>query len=290
MTKKNALGRGLSALIEEAKTITVAATTNEIDIDLIEVNPFQPRKTIDETTLNELAESIQKLGIIQPITVRKIEDDRYQIISGERRWRASRISGLHKIPAYIRDADDQGLLEMALVENIQREDLNPIEIAISYQRLLEECNITHESLSERVGKSRSAISNFTRLLKLPAEIQIGIRDKAISMAHARTLVNIDNAKNQLKLYNRIIKEGLSVRKVEELVRLMSEELPKQKRKITNQENDDQIKFQSVLSEQFKTKVEFKRSDNGKGRIVIPFKSDDELMRIKELLYKIQVND
>lgn len=220
MAKRNALGRGLGALIDDAgqEHIVTADAVNEIDIDKIEANPFQPRTAFNEESLEELARSIKELGIIQPITVRNIDDHKFQLTSGERRLRAAQLAGLTKIPAYIRFADDQGMLEMALVENIQREDLDAIEVAISYQRLIEECKLTQESMSDRVGKKRSTISNYLRLLKLPAEIQLGIRDKQISMGHARALVNIENEKTQLDIYYKIIDEGLSVRKTEDIIR------------------------------------------------------------------------
>ena len=220
MAQKNALGRGLGALIEDADQSerAPAAAINEIDIDKIEVNPFQPRKNFDEESLRELASSIREIGIIQPITVRRLNGDTYQLITGERRYKAAGLAGMETIPAYVRIAEDQNMLEMALVENIQREDLDSIEVAISYQRLIEEIGLTQENLSDRVGKKRSTISNYLRLLKLPAEIQLGIRDRLISMGHARALVNIPDPNIQLEIFQKIIKDDLSVRKVEELVR------------------------------------------------------------------------
>jgi len=221
MAKKNALGRGLGALIDGADTYTVqeaVASISEIEISKIVANPFQPRTKFDEEALNELATSIKEIGIIQPITLRKIADDQYQIIAGERRFRASKIAGLSSIPAYVRTANDEAMLEMALVENIQREDLDAIEIALSYQRLIDECKLTQELLSERVGKKRSTVTNYLRLLKLPAKIQKGIVEKSISMGHARALVNIKESDMQLMIFDEIIKNEYSVRRVEEMVR------------------------------------------------------------------------
>jgi ParB-like partition proteins len=206
--KKAVLGRGLGALIDNSSEVNVAksqqASINEIDINKIEANPWQPRSHFDEERLNELATSIREIGIIQPLTLRKIGDDRYQIIAGERRFRASKLAGLAKVPAFVRDAGDETMLEMALVENIQREDLDPIEISISYQRLIDECNLTQESMSERVGKKRSTITNYLRLLRLPAEIQLGLREKQISMGHARAIINVEDAATQLMLFEQII--------------------------------------------------------------------------------------
>ena len=284
---KNSLGRGLGALIENAGEETLSYnSTNEIEIDKIEVNPFQPRKQFDDELLYELSESIKKLGIIQPITVRKKDADTYQLITGERRYRASKLAGLKKIPAYIREADDQGMLEMALVENIQREELNPIEISISYQRLVEECNLTQEILSERVGKKRSTVANYLRLLKLPAEIQLGLRNRKISMGHARALINIEEAETQLLIYERILKYDFSVRKVEEVARELKPEHReiKQKKLFNDPEEYNQLK--THLSKFFQTSVDFKRNKKGAGKIVISFNSDDDLERIVEVLDKL----
>jgi ParB family chromosome partitioning protein len=226
MTKKNALGRGLGALIDgvEKEVLERKVEPNtDISLDSIDGNPFQPRTHFDEQALEELAGSIKKLGIVQPLTVRETGNGRYQLIAGERRLRAARLAGLTHIPAYIRTADDQAMLELALVENIQREDLDAIEVAISFQRLIEECRLTQEQLSERVGKQRSTIANYLRLLRLPAEIQLGIRNKHVMMGHARTLVNIENPKTQMDVYYRIVDGDLSVRQVEELVRLLQTE-------------------------------------------------------------------
>ncbi len=278
--KRTALGRGLGALIEDAGPVnsTRNSAIDEIAIDLIETNPFQPRTEFDEEALNELANSIKELGIIQPITVRKVKDNKYQLISGERRYRASQIAGLTKIPAYIRTADDQGMLEMALVENIQREDLDAIEVAISYQRLIDECKLTQESMSERVGKKRSTVTNYLRLLKLPAEIQLGLRKKLVSMGHARALVNIEDSDDQLFVFEQIINEGLSVRKTEEVVRDIKEPkkaTPKKANGLDTNYGD----LETHLGNFFNSKVQFKRGDNGNGKIIIPFKSDLDLERI-----------
>lgn len=288
MAKRNALGRGLGALIDEAgqEHIVTADAVNEIAIDRIEANPFQPRTVFNEESLEELARSIKELGIIQPITVRNIDDHKFQLISGERRLRAAQLAGLTKIPAYIRFADDQGMLEMALVENIQREDLDAIEVAISYQRLIEECKLTQESMSDRVGKKRSTISNYLRLLKLPAEIQLGIRDKQISMGHARALVNIENEKTQLNIYYKIIDEGLSVRKTEDIIRdVNTPKINGANEKVRLPEEYEQLK--KHLTDHFNASIDFKRNNKGSGKIVIPFKSDEDLERIMGIIDKMK---
>lgn len=253
----------------------------EIPIDHISTNPFQPRKKFDDDTLEELAESIRQIGIIQPITIRETHDGNYQLITGERRLRASKLAGISKIPAYIRGANDNDLLEMALVENIQREDLDAIEIAISFQRLLDECNLTQEDLSQRVGKKRATVSNYIRLLKLPAEIQLGIREKRISMGHARAIINIEDPREQLNLFYKIIRTDLSVRKVEELVRKLTEK--KEVSEIPDSQGGSlphtYEELKKHLSEFFNTNVDFKRNNKGSGKIVIPFVSDDDLERI-----------
>ena len=285
MARKNALGRGLSALIdpdEERNLIHDKLSKGiEIPIDHISTNPFQPRTKFDDETLEELAESIRQIGIIQPITIRETHDGNYQLITGERRLRAARIAGINRIPAYIRGAHDNDLLEMALVENIQREDLDAIEIAISFQRLIDECNLTQEDLSQRVGKKRATISNYIRLLKLPAEIQLGIREKMISMGHARAIVNIEDPKEQLDLYFKIVRTDLSVRKVEELVRKLTEK--KEESEISDSQRTSlphtYEELKNHLSEFFNTSVDFKRNNKGAGKIVIPFVSDDDLERI-----------
>jgi len=293
MAKKNALGRGLDALID---TSTVFQTgkqrePNEIDIDLIEANPYQPRSTFDEETLQELADSIKELGLIQPITIRVLENGRYQLISGERRLRAAKIAGLSKITAYIRIADDQGMLEMALVENIQREDLNAIEVAISYQRLLDECKLTQDILSQRVGKKRSTVSNYVRLLNLPAKIQLGLRSEKISMGHARALLALKDEDTQLMIYDQILKYDFSVRRVEDIVRELNSdgnnEKKLQKKKVFATAAD-YLQLQKHLSACFATTVDFKRTAKGKGKIIIPFKNDGDLERIIAILDKINV--
>ena len=252
MAKKNALGRGLNALIESSdyENLNQTREPNEIKIDLIEANPFQPRSNFDEEALQELADSIKELGVIQPITVRALENGKYQLISGERRLRASKLVGLEKIPAYIRNTDDQGMLEMALVENIQREDLNAIEVAISYQRLMDECNLTQDMLSQRVGKKRSTVANYTRLLNLPAKIQLGIKEDKISMGHARALLAVKDTDTQLMVYDQILKYDFSVRKVEEIVKeLSNEEKVKEpaKPKKTPKTTEDYLQLQKHLS-------------------------------------------
>jgi ParB family chromosome partitioning protein len=289
MASKNVLGRGLGALIEDADSprFTVSAI-NEIDLDQIELNPFQPRKNFDEEALQELASSIKELGIIQPITVRELDGNKYQLITGERRYKAARLAGLISIPAYVRKANDQNMLEMSLVENIQRVDLDSIEVAISYQRLIEECNLTQEMVSDRVGKKRSTITNYLRLLKLPAEIQLGIRDKVISMGHARAVINILDPEKQLKIYRDILKNDLSVRKVEEIVRKIgtASEIPSEPKQVevTHKEYES---LQTHLAEFFQTNVELKRNNKGNGRIVIPFRSDEDLERILTILDKLK---
>jgi ParB family transcriptional regulator, chromosome partitioning protein len=290
MVSKNVLGRGLGALIEDADSprFTVSAI-NEIDMDQIEQNPFQPRKNFDEESLQELASSIREIGIIQPITVRELEGNKYQLITGERRYKAARIAGLKSITAYVRKANDQNMLEMSLVENIQREDLDSIEVAISYQRLIEECNLTQENLSERVGKKRSTITNYLRLLKLPAEIQLGIRDKIISMGHARAVINIPDPEAQLEIYRNILKNDLSVRKVEEIVRKLgtsSSNAPQTKQVEVSLKEYESL--QNHLVEFFKTDVELKRNNKGNGKIVIPFKSDEDLERILAILDNLKL--
>jgi ParB family transcriptional regulator, chromosome partitioning protein len=297
IAKKNALGRGLGALIEEAsephRHETPAASINDIAVDLIEVNPFQPRKHFDEESLNELAISIKELGIIQPITVRLLDNGKFQLITGERRFRAAKLAGLALIPAYIRVADDQAMLELALVENIQREDLDAIEVAISYQRLIEECSLTQETLSERVGKKRSTVANYLRLLKLPAEIQVGIRFRKISMGHARTLVNVNSPELQLDIYNQIVDDDLSVRRVEDIVRQLNEPQPlAEKAPKVSKEGKESLpgefnKYKDQLRDIFNSKVELRRDHSGAGKIVIPFSTDIELIQIMHWVEKVK---
>ncbi len=290
--RRNALGRGLGALLEDTPShdqkdnvVREVSSINEILLDYVEVNPYQPRTDFDPQAIEELAESIRVQGIIQPITVRKLGENHYQLISGERRVQASKLAGLKKVPAYVRSANDQQMLEMALIENIQRENLNAMEIALSYQRLISECNLKQEQLGDRVGKNRSTVNNYLRLLRLPPDIQAGLRDSRISMGHARAIINVDNVEQQLHIFERIISEELSVRKVEALVR----ELSNPKKKATPQpeahpETQHQIRqLQTRLSSHFGTRVHVKSSGKEKGEIKIPYVSSDDLNRILELL-------
>ena len=287
--KKPALGRGLSALLENAKTdITtrhvgegspLVNTVSLIKITDIETNPFQPRSNFEENALQELSDSIKQYGIIQPITVRKLGYDRYQLISGERRFRASQMANLREVPAYIRVADDQAMLEMALVENIQREDLDPIEVSLSYKRLIDECNLTQEQLSEKVGKQRSTVTNFLRLLKLPAPIQKALRDRDITMGHAKALINIDNDDRQLAIFALALEQDLSVRQIEDLAR---GEKVKLTPKITRVEKPLTIEDKVIakkLDAIFNKSYDFKRGANGKGKISLSFSNDTELQHI-----------
>ena len=287
---RRALGRGLDAIMQSPETdITsrdisgdfVAGAVAEIDINLIEANPFQPRTEFDETALRELAQSIKEQGVIQPVTVRKLGYNKYQLISGERRLRASKMAGLAKIPAFIRVANDEQMLELALIENIHRENLNAIEVAISYQRLIDECNLTQEEVSEKVGKSRSAVANFLRLLKLPAEVQLAIRDGHISMGHARALINISNKEEQLKLLQQIIMEEMNVRQTEELAEKAKGNGGKE-RKQTNFIPEHFKSSIKKLSQTLNTKVKVKRDIKGHGSVVIDFKDEAEFDRIMEL--------
>jgi ParB family chromosome partitioning protein len=291
--QKKALGRGLSAILSNPSTdITHNKTSNEVQaavggigellINTIEVNPFQPRTHFDETTLNELADSIRELGVIQPITVRKLGYDKYQLISGERRFRASQLAGLTKVPAYIRVANDQEMLEMALVENIQRQDLDAIEVALSYKLLQDECNLTQEKLSERVGKKRSTVSNYLRLLSLNPIIQAGIRDKMISMGHARTLVNIVDEDAQLELYKAILTDSLSVRQTEQLVQGVKNNINKTAPKATKSKAPLPFSIQQLtkdFEDKLKSKTEIKLQKNGNGKLIISFKNENELEHI-----------
>lgn len=282
--KKNALGRGLGALIDgvekEVLEKKVEANLN-ISVDSVEANPFQPRTNFDGQALEELAASIRKLGIVQPLTVREITPGKYQLIAGERRLRAARLAGLTHVPAYVRTADDQAMLELALVENIQREDLDAVEVAISFQRLIEECRLTQEQLSERVGKQRSTVANYLRLLKLPAEIQLGIRNKQVMMGHARALVNIEDQKKQISAYYMIVDGGLSVRQAEDIVRHLQTEQVKDPEKIERKKklNHDFSTLSDHLNKLFASKVNFRINENGKGKIVIPFENSEEMERI-----------
>jgi len=284
MIKKNALGRGLGALIDgvEKEVLEKKVEANmEISVNSIEANPFQPRTTFDEQALEELAASVKKLGIVQPLTVREIGPGKYQLIAGERRLRAAKLAGLSHVPAYVRTADDQAMLELALVENIQREDLDAVEVAISFQRLIEECRLTQEQLSDRVGKQRSTVANYLRLLKLPAEIQLGIKNKNLMMGHARTLVNIDDPKKQINVYYQIIDGQLSVRQAEDLVRHLQTEKIKDPEKVEKKKklNNDFTQLSDHLNKLFSAKVNFRINEKGKGKIVIPFETTEEMERI-----------
>ena len=289
-TKKQALGRGLSALLKDAETVNSASDKNadkvvgniiEIDLDLIEVNPYQPRTYFDEEALRELASSIKELGVIQPITVRKLTGNTFQLVSGERRFRASKLIGNTSIPAYIRLANDQEMLEMALVENIQRKNLDPIEVALSYQRLIDEIQLTQEELSTRVGKKRSTVTNYLRLLKLDPIIQTGMRDGFISMGHGRALINVENTENQLDLYGKILKEKLSVRQTEELVKNLkgSSKTIKPKKKSVPKFVKEGI---AEMSNYVGHKLDVSINAKGKGKITIPFHSQEDFERIKNL--------
>ncbi|MDD4514813.1 ParB/RepB/Spo0J family partition protein [Massilibacteroides sp.] len=286
--KRSPLGRGLDALItmDDLKT-GGSSSISEIELSKIQPNPEQPRSVFEEDALEELATSIRALGVIQPITLRELAPDKYMIISGERRYRASLKAGLTQIPAYIKTADDENVVEMALIENIQREDLNSIEIALAYQKLIDTYGLTQERLSERVGKKRATIANYLRLLKLPAEIQMGLKDKKIDMGHARALVPVENPKEQLKLYERILKEGLSVRNVEDSVRNTSVDSKKTKKTTKALLPEEYNLLKDHLSSFFKTKVQLTYNDKGKGKITIPFGSEEELEELVGLLDKLK---
>ena len=290
--KSNALGRGLDALISTETVRTQGSSTiNEIAIEEIEANPNQPRREFEEAALQELATSIREIGIIQPITLRQVADNRFQIIAGERRWRASQIAGLHAIPAYIRTISDESVMEMALVENIQREDLNAIEIALAYEHLLEASGMTQEKVSERVGKSRTAITNYLRLLKLPAQVQMALQKKEIDMGHARALLAIDSPSLQIKLFKEVQKEGWSVRKVEEMVQQLKngENIENGKKKIASRNAlpEEFTLLKSRLSKFLNTKVQMTYSSNGKGKISIPFANEEELEHIMNVFDKLK---
>jgi ParB family chromosome partitioning protein len=292
--KRPVLGRGLNALLKDSekvknenKPISEVSNINEILIENIEANPFQPRTHFDQEALKELAESIKVHGIIQPITVRKLSEGKYQLISGERRWQASKLAELKMVPAYVRTANDEQMLEMGLIENIQREDLNAMEVALSYQRLITEFNLKQEQLGEKVGKNRTTVNNYLRLLKLPPDIQAALRDDEISMGHARALINIENTEDQLSIFRKVEKEDLSVRKVEELVRELGK--GKEKKEVAAKEtvakniNAELQQLQSKLSSHFGTKVAVKGDEGNKGEIKIPFVSVEDLNRILDIL-------
>ena len=288
--RRNALGRGLEALISISDVDPGGSSAiREIPVDRIVPNPDQPRRDFDEESLEELASSIRELGIVQPLTLRLADDGTHMIIAGERRWRAARKAGLASVPAYVRTASDSEVTEMALIENIQREDLNAVEVALAFKKLIDSYNLTQERLSERLGKKRTTITNHLRLLRLPAEIQLGLRDRKLDMGHARALLSVGDAKKQLKLYKRILKEGLSVRRVEQLAREAAEEMAHEAQSDSRPEvkadpaADRQIC--SRLSEYFDAPVKLKRSTGGKGSITLSFGSEDELKRLLAILEK-----
>lgn len=301
MAKKNALGRGLDALITFNDGETQGSSSiSEVELDKIVPNPDQPRRAFDEEGLRELSASIKSIGVIQPVTLRKLDDDTYQIIAGERRYRASQMAGLSSIPAYIKTADNDEMMEMALIENIQREDLNSIEIALAYQNLIDTLSLTQEQLSERVGKKRATVTNYLRLLKLPAEVQMGVKNKKIDMGHARALITMNDPVAQLSLYNLILEEGLSVRKVESMVKDYDEGTPIQQLKDVGsrkpktgkstsrqQSPDDFDALKQHLSAYFQTDVQFSYNKRGKGKITIPFDSPEDLERIIVMFDKMQ---
>ena len=292
-TKKKALGRGLSALLndpdndiksaEDKNADKVVGNIVELSLEAIEVNPFQPRTSFSEDALKELASSIRELGVIQPITVRKLDFNKYQLVSGERRYRASKMLGLETIPAYIRIANDQESLEMALVENIQRQDLDPIEVALSYQRLIDEIDLTQEELSDRVGKNRSTIANYLRLLKLDPIVQTGMRDGFLSMGHGRALINVDSTDIQLEVYEKILKDKLSVRETEALVRKIQDGHKDPKKEKSPKVDEKKQKALKQISSYFGAKVELKVNKKGNGKLIVPFSSDEDFQRIKKLI-------
>lgn len=291
--KKPAMGRGLSALlsnpesdiskITDENAAKIVGYSIEIEINSIEVNPFQPRTHFNEEALQELADSIRELGIVQPITVRKLEGKHFQLVAGERRLRAAKIVGLETIPAYVRIANDQEMLEMALVENIQRRDLDPVEVALSYQRLIDEINLTQEQLSKRVGKKRATVTNYLRLLKLDPIIQTGMRDGFISMGHGRALINVEDPEDQIAIYKRIIDKALSVRQTEDLVQQLKTQSEKEYNASKSAKNEMFKEQQESLSTFFGNPVKIKSTDNNKGTIAIPFSSKEDLSRILKLI-------
>ena len=298
MIKRSSLGKGLGALLEDSRTditstprvvsgnTAVAGTVANVFLSQIEANPFQPRNEFEKQALSELSKSIKEYGLIQPITVRKVGFDKFQIISGERRFRASQLAGLDKIPAFIRIANDKTMLEMALVENVQREDLNSIEIALGYKRLIEECNFTQEQLSQKVGQDRSTVTNFLRLLKLPEPIQAALRDKKITMGHARALLSVSDSQMQTKILNEILKNELSVRRIEEYARNYSGKKSNTKSKVQKKStvlSFEEQKMQEDLSDLFKVKVSIEKQNNDEGKIVIHFRTDAELKKISRIL-------
>lgn len=296
MQKRNALGRGLDSLISMGSIpADTGSAINEIELSRIDANPEQPRSTFDEETLAELADSIRELGIIQPLSLRLKDDGRYQIIAGERRWRAAGMAGLTSVPAYVRTVSDSEMTEMALIENIQREDLNAIEVALTFRKLIDTYNLTQERLSARLGKKRATIANHLRLLKLPAEIQLGLRDRKLDMGHARALLSVENPKQQLRLYNLIVKEGLSVRRVEEMVReinmaIQRGETPEieAKRPVAQPDTSREcLFFTDEMASVLPASVKFRRTDDGKGSITLKFESDEQLQQLMQLFEKLK---
>lgn len=292
--KYAALGRGLDALISTQEEVETSGSSSisEIALSQIEANPNQPRREFDEKALEELADSIRNFGIIQPITLRQLSEDRYQIIAGERRWRASQMAGIQRIPAYIRTADDENMMQMALVENIQREELNPIEVALAYQHLIERYNLKQEELSEKIGKNRATIANTLRLLKLPAQVQMAIKNRQIDKGHARALLSLADPAMQVKFFKEVLEKGYSVRQIEEMVaQIKAGEAVKsgkrtlQDKKVLLPEEFKVLK--TKLSDFFKTKVQMTCSQQGKGKISIPFENEEELTRIIELFDKMR---
>lgn len=290
--KTNALGRGLDALISTETVSTKGSSTiNEVPIEQIEANPNQPRREFDQMALEELANSIKQLGLVQPITLRQLDESKFQIIAGERRWRASQLAGLTAIPAYIRTIKDENVMELALVENIQREDLNAIEIALAYEHLQEKSGMTQERVAERVGKSRAAVANYLRLLKLPAQVQMALQKKEIDMGHARALLSLNSPSQQIKLFHEIQKNAFSVRKVEELCQQLNngEDIQTAKKKIAAKSKlpEEFNILKKRLSNFFNTKVQMTYGAKGKGKISIPFASEEELLHIMEVMDRLQ---
>lgn len=300
MVKRSSLGKGLGALLEDSRTdlsssarlasgnAALAGTVANLSLSVIAANPFQPRNDFEKQALKELAASIKEYGLIQPITVRKVSFDKFQIISGERRFRASQLAGLEQIPAFIRIANDKTMLEMALVENVQREDLNAIEISLGYKRLIEECNLTQEQLSQKVGQDRSTVTNFLRLLKLPEPIQAALRDKKITMGHARALLSIEKPEIQMKVFNDLLKRELSVRNIEEIAKGFSTKNKGANKKSKKGKTSLALSFEEQklvedMADHFNSKVTLEKDSNGEGRIVINFKSDKDLKRITGIL-------
>ena len=296
MQKRNALGRGLDSLISMGDMpADTGSAINEIELSRIDANPEQPRSTFDEETLQELADSIRELGIIQPLSLRMKDDGRYQIIAGERRWRAAQMAGLTTVPAYVRTVSDSEMTEMALIENIQREDLNAIEVALTFRKLIDTYSLTQERLSARLGKKRATIANHLRLLKLPAEIQIGLRDRRLDMGHARALLSVENPKQQLRLYNLIVKEGLSVRRAEEMAREINiaiqrgetPELTPVKKAAEPDKSPECRFFTDEMAQVMPATVKFRRGDDGKGSITLKFDSDEQLHQLMQLFEKLK---